>query len=204
MQRKAVVDSVCNVVQMKQYQMRQKKRAKAYRSRNPGASRIYFKETDYYAKNADRIRERSRQWTKENPERVRDQQIKRRSTPEGQLIHNLRTRLSKIMNRIGVVKDSTTLNLLGCDVKTVKSHIEDQFTAGMTWENYGDWNVDHIRPCASFDLTKPEEQRKAFHYKNLQPLWSTPAKASKYGIQIDYAQTNTSKGSFYEGERHGY
>jgi hypothetical protein len=44
----------------------------------------------------------------------------------------------------------------------------------MTWQNYGyyGWHIDHIKPCASFDLRKPSEQRKCFHYSNLQPLWA--------------------------------
>jgi hypothetical protein len=44
----------------------------------------------------------------------------------------------------------------------------------MNWSNYGlhGWHIDHIRPCASFDLSKSEEQRKCFHYTNLQPLWA--------------------------------
>ena len=159
---------------------------------------------EYYQVNAEKIRARSKQWAQDNPGRIRERQRAIRATPEGRLIHNIRNRLNKILNRINIAKDSTTLDLLGCDVETIKSHIENQFTEGMTWENYGDWDIDHIRPCASFDLTDPEDQKEAFHYKNLQPLWSTPAKASKYGIQIDYAQTNISKGSFYEGERHRY
>ena len=42
----------------------------------------------------------------------------------------------------------------------------------MSWNNYGKWHVDHIRPCIDFDLSKPEEQQKCFHYTNLQPLWA--------------------------------
>jgi hypothetical protein len=42
----------------------------------------------------------------------------------------------------------------------------------MSWSNYGKWHVDHIKSCASFDLSKEDEQRKCFHYTNLQPLWA--------------------------------
>jgi len=54
------------------------------------------------------------------------------------------------------------------------AHIEKQFKPGMNWENYSlyGWHIDHIRPCASFDLTKEEEIQKCFHYSNLQPLWA--------------------------------
>ena len=41
----------------------------------------------------------------------------------------------------------------------------------MSWNNYGEWHVDHIKPCAKFDLSEEEQQKKCFNYKNLQPLW---------------------------------
>lgn len=70
-------------------------------------------------------------------------------------------------------KACKTHDLIGCTVPELMRHLEAQFTDRMTWENYGryGWHIDHIRPCASFDLTDPEQQRACFHYTNLQPLW---------------------------------
>ena len=53
------------------------------------------------------------------------------------------------------------------------SLMESKFTEGMSWENQGKngWHIDHKKPCSKFDLSKPEEQKKCFHFTNLQPLW---------------------------------
>ncbi len=72
----------------------------------------------------------------------------------------------------GNIKRGKTIELLGCDIPTLKQHLASKFTEGMSFENYGAWHIDHIIPCASFDLTKEEEQKKCLHYTNLQPLWA--------------------------------
>jgi hypothetical protein len=86
-----------------------------------------------------------------------------------------------LRNRINIAirnnqKSGNTLKLIGCSIEFLKQHLENQFTKGMTWKNYGrgknKWNIDHIKPCASFNLTKESEQKKCFNYTNLQPLWS--------------------------------
>ena len=64
------------------------------------------------------------------------------------------------------------ISLLGCTIEFLRSHLEFQFTDGMTWENYPLWHIDHIVPCCSFNLSKEEEQSKCFHYSNLRPLWA--------------------------------
>lgn len=71
-------------------------------------------------------------------------------------------------------KAGRTTQLIGCSIEELRSHIESQWKPGMSWENHkrvGGWHIDHIVPCASFDLTDPEQQKKCFHYTNLQPLW---------------------------------
>lgn len=60
---------------------------------------------------------------------------------------------------------------LGCSITELKRHLENLFQPGMTWANRGEWEIDHIRPCASFDLLDAEQQRCCFHLTNLQPLW---------------------------------
>jgi len=74
-------------------------------------------------------------------------------------------------------KKKTTEELTGCSFKELVSHIEAQFTKGMSWDVFlckgrKGIHIDHIMPCDSFDLTKESEQKKCFHYTNLQPLWA--------------------------------
>ncbi len=82
----------------------------------------------------------------------------------------LRTRIWSSLK--GLNKSLSTMFLIGCEIDYLMYHIQEQFTKGMSWDNYGDWHIDHIKPCASFDLSKKSEQLKCFNYKNLQPLWA--------------------------------
>jgi len=100
-------------------------------------------------------------------------QERERNDPSIRMICNMRCRIrSAIRNGYGD-KAYKTLELLGCSFEEVKLHLESQFVEGMTWDNYGEWHIDHIKPCASFDLTDPEQQNACFNYKNLQPLWAS-------------------------------
>lgn len=85
---------------------------------------------------------------------------------------NLRTRINNALN--GKIKSASTLELLGCSIEFLKIHLEKQFKYGMSWTNHtkNGWHIDHIKPCASFDLTLLDQQKACFHYSNLQPLWA--------------------------------
>jgi len=104
----------------------------------------------------------------------------RRNNLHAKLSGNLRRRLLKALK--GNPKKDTTMNLVGCDIDFLWKHLESKFTKGMTRENYGEWHVDHVVPCAHFNLQREEEQRRCFHWRNLQPLWGhdNAEKSNKY------------------------
>ena len=81
----------------------------------------------------------------------------------------MRSRMHRVLK--GNHKTQSTEALLGCSFEYAKSYLEQRFQPGMSWDNYGIWHIDNIKPCAQFDLTRPEEQRTCFHITNLQPLW---------------------------------
>lgn len=65
--------------------------------------------------------------------------------------------------------------LAGYDAVALKAHLESKFLPGMTWENYGDWHIDHIRPVSSFDFSVDVDAaaRACWSLENLQPLWAS-------------------------------
>jgi hypothetical protein len=96
---------------------------------------------------------------------------RRENDPNFKMRNTLRSRIWTVLKRKNTTKLVSTLTLLGVySVETVIKHIEKQFKNGMTWNNHGEWHLDHIKPCASFDLTCPVQQLACFNYKNLQPL----------------------------------
>ena len=84
----------------------------------------------------------------------------------------LQARLHQALCASRARRSGKTVELLGCTLRQLKVHIESKFLSGMSWDNRSKWHIDHIRPCASFDLTDPGQQRLCFHYTNLQPLWA--------------------------------
>lgn len=116
-------------------------------------------------------KERKRQWARANPKDNTRYTRERAKRDVGfRVLRNLRNSVWRVIRRGH--KSQATLALLGCGTPTLLAHLERQFQPGMTWGNYGKWHIDHVRPCASFDLTRPEQQKQCFRWSNLQPLWA--------------------------------
>lgn len=132
----------------------------------------------YYAGNKEKCLTNMKFWSDRNPEKRKKigqrWVVKELATnPSFKIGLNLRHRIYMALINRRLKKSAKTLKLVGCPIDQLRRWLEAKFSPGMTWENYGDWHVDHIRPCASFDLSDPEQQKQCFHYSNLQPLWET-------------------------------
>ena len=146
----------------------------------------------YYITHKKQIKQKSKEHRENNLEYYKEYNKKYQQNPEYRVKRNkrqkeryntdinfkitvtLRNRIWDVLNR--KPKNKRTLELLGCSIEELKKHLETQFTSGMTWDNHGKghskWNIDHIKPCNSFDLSDSKQQEICFHYTNLQALWS--------------------------------
>lgn len=141
----------------------------------------------YYLDNAERCKERARMWYRANKEKASARSKAWREKNYESYIAAKRKRYREdIQYRIAevcrcrirmAIKGSPTnigfYDILGATIPELRKHIESQFLPGMSWDNHGrfGWHIDHIIPCASFNLRDPDEQKKCFHYTNLRPMW---------------------------------
>lgn len=95
---------------------------------------------------------------------------RKREDPSYKIKIILRRRLYNLITSKNL-KEFSSLDLLSCSLEFFKKHIESQFEEGMSWDNYGSyWHLDHIVPCAYFNLSDPKQQKICFNWRNFQPL----------------------------------
>jgi hypothetical protein len=144
---------------------------KRYRERHKDYNKEYYKvhKEEFRLKGLIRYKKLKVEILKKHKEYMRQ---RRKKDILFRIMQNLRTRVNSAI--FGFYKSTNTLKLIGCSKKFLKLYLESKFDKSMSWDNYGlhGWHIDHIKPCASFDLSKKSEQRKCFHYTNLQPLWA--------------------------------
>lgn len=162
-------------------------RNKKYRDNN--LEKMKKARKKYYDNNIDRLRKQKRESAKKfvdkkadydvayrlnNVEKIRQYKKnwaqKHKNDPVRKIKNNLRRRIHHVIKNN--YKSDHTMNLLGCSIEQFILYLKGKFQDGMTLENYGIWHIDHIIPCCNFDLSQPDEQKKCFHYTNLQPLWA--------------------------------
>jgi len=174
------------------YYQRNKKRVlmscKKWQDKNKNSISIY--NADRYSKKKEHILETCRKYRIVNEAEVRNRYLKRYGSIKYRNYHKQYTKnkyhtdpIYKIMSlhrtrlRYALKSQSAkklvnhSVELFGCNPSELKFHIENQLKPEWTWETHGIlWHIDHIKPLSKFDLTNEIEQKKAFHYTNLQPL----------------------------------
>ena len=154
----------------KKYRLENKDKAKEYYLQNRDS--IVIKRKQYRLENKDKKSSYNKRYFAENKDKIAKYRTKKRKNdPMFKLECNLRSRIIMAVKAQSSMKAKKSTELLGCTPQQVREYLESQFTEGMSWANHGKyWEIDHIKPCASFDMTDVEQQKICFHYSNLQPL----------------------------------
>lgn len=133
-----------------------------------------------YATPEYRIKKLARARARRSKPAYRERQRRRRGRDaQFRLTANLRARLSTALTN--GQKRGSAVRDLGCSVEDLKKWLESKFEEGMSWANYGrgGWEIDHVKPLASFDLEDLDQFKAAVNFKNLQPLWATENRAKQ-------------------------
>lgn len=146
----------------------------------------------------EKQRESDRKYREYNKDKLQLKWKKQAENINRRVRSNLGHRIIEVMNASKVRKDNSTLFYTGCDIMFLRSWIEYQFDERMTWDNYGEWEIDHVKPCCSYDLSVVEQQYKCFNWKNLQPLWRID-NITKSG-KIDYSMIKSHRKKAYQFE----
>lgn len=160
-----------------EYFQENKKRIYGYRQKSEVIAKKHASDARYAKREAKKIAAYKLRWTNEQYRQDENFRIKT----------ILRSRIHTALKKQGGRKLLRTEQLIGCTIQFLQGYIEARFKDGMDWSNKGKWHIDHITPCSSFDLTKSDQQRKCFHYSNLQPLWG-PDNISKSNKIIPFQQ----------------
>lgn len=123
----------------------------------------------------DRVRDSKRKYYQNHREEIiskvkHKEQIQLKTNINFRLRKNLRCRLYQAIKNN--YRGGSAVQDLGCSIEDFRKYIENKFEIGMTWNNYGQWHLDHIIPLAKFNLSNRQEFLQACHYTNYQPLWA--------------------------------
>lgn len=172
--KKCRISPKLTLEQRKIYNLKRKERAKSdpnYREKRNAQRRKYLENNKEKVKIANKeayIRGGKRR-RKQMYESVKK---RKQNDPLFRLRCSLSSRLSGILNKKSLIKNSSLVLIIGCSLEELKIYLESKFQEGMSWDNYGltGWHVDHIIPVSS--AKNEEEIYKLNHYTNLQPLWA--------------------------------
>lgn len=149
---------------------------KRYYVKNRDKRLQYFSE--WQKENREYLNEYHKEWREKNIDKHREnkrnyEKTRKSNDPLYKLIANFRTAIYTVLKENNLNKYGHYFEILKYSPEELITHLEGQFVEGMTWDNYGEWHVDHILPITSFDFNEvgDEEFLKCWSLSNLQPMW---------------------------------
>lgn len=137
--------------------------------------RLNITTRDHYKNNKEKYRQRQNLYDIKNKDRLLEA---RRIWERDKLKNDVQYKLQKLLRgriRIALkngVKCHGTTELIGCSIQEFRDYMESKFKPGMTWDNHGEWHIDHIIPISWYNLENEYCLKAACNYKNMQPLWA--------------------------------
>jgi len=149
---------------------------KKYREKNKIRLDEYTK--NWYSKNKEHRKQYLKKYREKNIDKIREvkrtyERTRKANDPLYKLISNFRTAIYQVLKENNVDKNGHYFEILKYSPDELISHLENKFKDGMTWDNYGEWHVDHILPITSFNIQEigDNEFMKCWSLNNLQPMW---------------------------------
>jgi hypothetical protein len=127
---------------------------------------------EYYINNKELVKEIHTSYRANNKEKIKvGMRLAMKKHRAKNLNYRLRDNIQTLLRYHIKNKTQRVIKYIGCTLQEYNDHISAQFKPEMNWDNYGTyWEIDHIMPISSFNLSIPEEANKAFHFSNTQPL----------------------------------
>jgi hypothetical protein len=114
-----------------------------------------------------------RKYVSKNPEKIKAKNIRQGKMPHRIIKQRISARIKCALNSASTYKNNKTVHYIGCEMVYFRRWLEYQFVEGMSWGNRSEWHIDHVKPCASFNLSDEEEQKICFNWRNMRPCWKT-------------------------------
>lgn len=133
---------------------------------------ILIKSREYYMNNKEKHYDSVKKWMIDNREEYLEyrRNLAKEDRKKRPYFYAWRDLLKSTIRRMKANKNGQkTIDILGYSALELKNHIENKFKPGMTWENHGEWHIDHIKEIHTFDDSAPQNIVNAL--SNLQPLW---------------------------------
>lgn len=156
----------------------EEKYSKGYYEQNKEYFKEYYEQNkeqikEYREQNKERIKEYNKEYYEQNKGQFNKRRRDRYATDDNfKTLILCRSMLQRTLKATNSTKDTRTYEMLGYCNEQLKESVESKFLEGMSWNNYGDWHVDHIYPMVRYIKDGIKDPAIINALDNLIPMWA--------------------------------